>query len=393
MIRGFLFAAMILAAFPGAAEEPKPYIWRCIGCDPYTGTIEKAVDENPHLTKTAKEKLKEKISKSAVDSERFKKQVAASGLSEKEKERILAIVKNRSFIPWQVIADSVPEPLLSKIKSEEKVEITYEIGEIKVGEEIRSMVFHDGVRKDRVIARPQSGAPIRALVYTVEDQGVKYMTKLPTVCNNFAFYGYGLTVTGSPAPAPPKKEPAPLAEAKAISVSLDHTVRIRIWDSKTAKPGSEIASIIEQLKTQGPGDDIGSGKLQSRNLHPVLIQAAKRGEISPYLPCTEPFQVAFKKFAYEQARSHGFFLDGKKFRVPADFGPEKNGFEVAKVCNGEGAIAISRKWVPRESSMVIVSPWRKPDLVYPPSGRLQTAEGELHKLVNKYNASNYHFVK
>ncbi len=78
---------------------------------------------------------------------------------------------------------------------------------------------------------------------------------------------------------------------------------------------------------------------------------------------------------YELAHGLSIYINGKPMKIPDDFGPG-NSFEV-EVCNGEGVLTLTEaeRWIGSEAFIRIHSPWKRPDIHYPPSGVLRTCTG------------------
>lgn len=394
-----LFFALIVVSFPVSAFGD--FVWECIGCDPFTGTAHDAAMQAVELSTKGRHSLREVIMRSSVNAEKFKKHIDASNLSKDEKERLSRLARGRSFIPWHVLTDSVPPALLANIKKSEfvienyQIGSEYSIGAIKPEDRLVWMLSGSGKKRESVIVRPRSKKPIESLTFIIEDEGFRYTYKLPLECNNLSFAGKERVVQITE----PIQPPAEIPIATAVSIADDHTIRIRLWDKSTAPAGSEIKKILDSMAAL-PG-------FQSRDVGKKIRESLSRGEIQPWKSCEE-FFAQFRAFSFESMRGGIFHLNGILMRFPADFTSQKSAFRV-RVCNGDAGITIKRSLVTSESQIEIVSPWRKPELAYPPSGRLITAKShintgkvcgeepeggsEFYNLAMKCNASNFHFVK
>lgn len=370
------------------AVEAEPFLWRNVGVDPYLGNIAEAVSQLKQLSPEARTKLAEAIASSTVASVRFKKSIDASNLQEVEKKQMLALTAKRQFLPWYLIEKSAPPELVSAVWKAENIAVTYTVGEIQTGEKCDSMVFGRGSVKD-VIFDPEDKKPIEALVYEIKDGAVGYRVKLPVACNNLCFSSYGLAVSASVAPRPailPLVATAPLDE---------HTIRIRLWDGSTWAGAKRLTTVHG---------------FQSRDLGAELRDAARKGELKALAGCHR-FLVEFRDIAYERARGTTVMVNARPAIIPQDFRPQANTFEV-QVCNGEGTLTIPKDWLHGDTILVIHSPWKRPELHYPPSGSLKTCTGqqivdgrcgpkwkdsigfgEFFRLTREFGVSNYHFVK
>ena len=189
---------------------------------------------------------------------------------------------------------------------------------------------------------------------------------------------------------------SPPVAAKMAKPAHFHTLRIRLW---SGGPALELARLDAR---------------QSRDLGQKMRQAASRGELSPYPGCHK-FYLEFRNVEYELAHGLSIHLNGKPVKIPDDFGPGNNSFEV-EVCNGEGALMLTEteRWIGSEAFIRVHSPWKRPDIHYPPSGVLRTCAGaeisagkcgaklmekkelefgELYRLIHERADSSYHFAK
>lgn len=380
-----LVALLVVAPPPAGAEQ---FRWRNVGQDPYLGNVAEAVNQLKQLSPEARTKLAEAIASSTVASVRFKRAIEESNLTEVEKRQMLALTANRQFLPWYLIEKSARPEFVSAVGRAENIAVTYTVGEIQPDEKCDSMVFGRGSVKD-VIFDPEEKKPIEALVYEIRDGAVGYRVKLPVACNNLCFSSYGLTVSAAVAP-----QPAVLPLVAGASPD-DHTIRIRLWDGSTWAGAKRLATVHG---------------FQSRDLGAELRDAARKDKLKPLAGCHR-FLIEFRDVAYERARGTTIRINNKPELIPRDFRPQANTFEV-QVCDGEGTLTVSKDWLHGDTVLVIHSPWRRPELHYPPSGSLKTCTGqqivdgrcgpkwkdtigfgELFRLAREFAVSNYHFVK
>ncbi len=226
----------------------------------------------------------------------------------------------------------------------------------------------------------------------------KFLIKLPLGCDNPLFSVVDEPL--KPAEARPAEKitaPSEFFAVKAERPPQRHDLRARLWDG-SGTDGPTLARV---------------DGAQSRDLGALLRGAANEGKLKPYGGCYS-FQFEFRHIEHELARGLEIAVNGVAARIPENFSPSQNSFQVM-VCEGEGVLTITDydRWVGRDSVLVIHSPWGARMLNYPPSGRLRTCTypqivegfcgkklkegkvefGELYHLIHLNPDSNYHFVK
>lgn len=415
---------LILLVPPPAVQAEKPFEWRHVGKDPYTGTIADAVNRNPNLSHGAKIKMIEKIMHSSVPAIRLRAVVEKFELIPADKrEAVLAsLTKNREFVHWQLILDAADgifgtaDDMHSKgqrarfvgtIRTRERIDeqtsydhsddTTYTLGEISVGEECQYMVFGAHRIEPSVIAHPEDNHAIRAAVYEVEDEGVNYVAKLPLACNNFCFSAFKLEVVGGPR----KAEAKPSQAAPLTSLHLDRTIQINIWSLKD----SADKELLRSLGTQA-----GS---QSRDLGARLREAERAGRIARFSerPCPN-YIIGIQGINFEASRGVVVRRNSIPAVIPSSFGHEQNAFDIP-ICDGQGSLSVPHEMLQPDMVVIARSPWVTPEIYYPHSGRLltctskemfegrrgcpkrdrDTGEGEFYGVAATNEVINFHFVK
>ncbi|MBI2096982.1 MAG: hypothetical protein HYT40_02395 [Candidatus Sungbacteria bacterium] len=384
-----LLVVAILMPF-GAFAASDEFVWSEPGVDPFKGDIEKAIERFAGIPPAAKAKLVTKIKKSMVMADALKNHISASSMTKEEKEKALKLAKDQPFFNVEQLSKlELPQALLAEIVAKEIDASGYTVGEIAPGQKCDWMAFGRDKVVPRVVYEPAAKIRepnLKAHFFTEEEARVKYTVAQPLVCDNLCFWKVevGLVKTF--------KAPAP-AEAVPVRVESDHTIRIRVWD------GSSWIGVKRLAAVHG---------LQSRDLGGELRNAARKGELKPYAGCHR-FVVEFRDVAYERARGTVVRINGKPSMIPREFSPQANAFEIM-VCDGEGTLTLPTNWIHGDTVLVIHSPWRRPELHYPPSGRLVTCTGqqiadgqcgtsfkgvgfgEFFRLPRE-STSNYHFVK
>lgn len=153
-----------------------------------------------------------------------------------------------------------------------------------------------------------------------------------------------------------------------------HTRTIMVFDSKSMSGDMPVPNVFN------------AGQ-QSRDLALPYLRAAHERKLKR-LAGTYTFEFQINDANYEALRNLPYSVrirepngpDDKEAyeerRFPADFGPKKPWVPVP-VINGEGVIKYpvsleSGSWVTDKVAFVMTSPWRRGELVYPPSGSLKT---------------------
>ena len=200
-------------------------------------------------------------------------------------------------------------------------------------------------------------AGIRFITVSTADPALRRAVRIAVCCNPVENEILLRIPVPSPAPraeVPVASRPVPVLPPAAVMPD-DVTIRVRVWQQRDGISRSVAA-------TEG---------FQSRDLGPQLREAARKGELPAY--------SAVETFPTEIVSANG----------------ERRTFAVA-IRNGEGAVTVSKRWLlegPEDPSVRSCSPWRKPDLHYPPSGCLSTRPGELREAFTKWRVLNLHFVK
>ena len=156
-------------------------------------------------------------------------------------------------------------------------------------------------------------------------------------------------------PLPPPPSPAPAAVPAKVQVANPGiTLVIKLWD-KSSLPPELIPDTTDGLQSRDIGAEI-------RRLARINKVQSVKGIYN--------FQVELYDSPFSISRGRNIFINSKLFLVPDDFGPKK--VLNVEVRDGEGSITIPSEWIEKSTAVEVYSPWRKPEIFYPPSGSLKT---------------------
>lgn len=391
-----------------AAGATTDYAWEHPGRDPFTGTIDFAVEAKP-MPKEAKAKLVEMMKKANVSFERFKQAVEASDLSAGEKARVLANAKGRSFFAKEHLEEYLAghKPILDELTKEIDTSV-YKVGKLKAGERCDWMVFGRNAIKSSVVFRPAKGEPqeLEGHFFEVDlGGGSKVITFRPLACNNLCFRAMGFSMTKT---ADNSRKEIAKALAAGGPPEASHTFIYNVWSLSRSTP--EGRKLLEQLWSGVPGK-------QSRDLGYQILAAAAAGKVAR-ADGSEIFKTEFFDIRLEVVRSERVWSSaadrGQPILVELPF---RRTVE-SVISSGEGRLifAVMRKekdgavtytapdWATKNVAVEIHTPYR--GLVYPASGSLKTcgpatagrcggevqAPTALYQRISTPEVTNFHFV-
>lgn len=400
----WLFWPMLSA---GATAD---YAWEHPGRDPFTGTIDFAVEAKP-MPDSAKVKLVEMMRRANVTYERFRQVIEASGFSAEEK-KVLDKAKSRSFLAKEHLEEYLAghKPILDELTKEIDTSV-YKVGKLKAGQRCDWMVFGKNAVKSAVVFRPAKTEPQELDGHFFEVDlggGSKIITFRPLVCNNLCFRAVGFSMTKLAELSASSRKEIAKALAGGGPPEASHTFIYNVWSLSRSTP--EGRKLLERLVSGAQGGQ--SRDLGNKILGAAAVGAVTRGDGS------EIFKAEFFDIRLDRAKNERVWVSAvdKGRLVMVDL-PLSRMVE-SVISQGEGwmTFAVKREekdgvvtytppdWATDKIATEIHTPYR--GLAYPASGSLKTcgpatagrcggdvqSPTALYRRISQPGVTNFHFV-